>query len=133
MQIVIFLASLTTLAQAGVVSILSPIRGRDGTQNSTSTVSAGRDATLLNDKPMRDYNTVEYRAYIAFLVLGIVVAVLFLPVVLSRSIVLWRCKQKEKKKIQQRNVDVNMATAQMHAMTHPEDVYLRSERVDWIE
>ncbi|KAJ4363842.1 hypothetical protein N0V95_000911 [Ascochyta clinopodiicola] len=128
MPTAIALAMLTTLAQAGLVQILPPILRRDAFQNSTVNVSAGRNATLVNDKPMQDYNTVEYRAYIAFLVLGIVLAVLFLPVVLSRSIMGWRFKEQEKKKVQQRNVDVGTATAQMRAMTQPEVVHLRPER-----
>ncbi|KZM22485.1 uncharacterized protein EKO05_0000821 [Ascochyta rabiei] len=128
MNAVIILVILTTLAQAGLIPTLPPILGRDEFQNSALHVSAGRNAMLVSDKPTQDYNTVQYRAYIAFLVLGIVLAVLFLPVVLSRSIVGWYCKEQEKKKVQQRNVDMETATAQMRAMTQPEVVHLRPER-----
>jgi Na+-transporting methylmalonyl-CoA/oxaloacetate decarboxylase gamma subunit len=128
MQTAIVLAMLTILAQADFIQISPPILGRDALQSNTNHVSAGQNATLLEEKPLLDYNTVEYRAYITFLTLGIVLGILFLPVVLSRSIIRWRRRAQEKSKVKQRNVDVEMATAKMRAMTQPGVVHLRPER-----
>lgn len=90
--------------------------------------SAGRNTTLIDDKPARDYSTVEYRAYVAFLVLGIVLAVVFLPLVLSRDIGRLYRERKDSKKVKQRNFDVEMAHSKMRAMTEPAVAYLCPER-----
>lgn len=128
MQTAIVLAAFATLTQAGLTPILSPTVARDVLQNGTMNTSTRRNTTLIDDQPAREYSTVEYRAYVAFLVLGIVLAVVFPPLVLSRDIGRLYRERKDSKKVKQRNFDVEMAHSKMRAMTEPAVVYLRPER-----
>lgn len=101
---------------------------RDVLQSSTVDASAGRNTTLPHGGSTRDYDTVGYRVYIAFLVFGIVMAVLYLPLVFSSSVLCWYHRRRENKMARQRGVEVEVATAKMREMLRPDAVYLRSER-----
>ena len=108
--------------------ILPPIVVRDMLGNSTMSMSAGLNATQVDREAARDYNTAEYRVYIALLVFGIVIAVLVLPVAGSMDILRWYRWMRKKKAIKQRKIDVEIATAKIREMTQPESAYLRPER-----
>ncbi|KAF2628959.1 hypothetical protein BU25DRAFT_465994 [Macroventuria anomochaeta] len=128
METTIVLTMFATLAQAGLLPFLPSIEVRDMLQNSTANVYAGQNTTQVDPESMRDYNTTEYRVYIAFLVSGIVMAVAILPVSCSPDILYWYRRKREDKQVRQRKADVEMATAKMRAMAQPDMVYLRPER-----
>jgi hypothetical protein len=124
-----FLIMTATLGNASRLPVLPPIVVRALPQNSTLVPPAGQNATnQADEQSVRDYDTVEYRAFIAFLVLGITVAILFLPVVFGPS--LWRLYQEKqaKKRVRERMVEIEVAWTKMQAMTEPQPALLRPER-----
>lgn len=117
-----------SFAQAGLVR-MPPLEMRHSLDNSTTDASDSHGATLLNPGPTRNYDTTAWRVYIAVLVLSIMVAVLALPVVFSPDLMQWYRSMRGRRAAEQRKVDIDLATATMHEMTQPENVYLRPERV----
>ena len=131
MQTTLALAMLVTLTQAGPIPIIPPVERRDNLFNSTMNISAGQNATQTNPRSVMNYSTAAWRTYIAFLSIGILVAILMLPAVFSADIMCWygsrhqRQKQKEKK---QRKVDLDIGQARLREMHEPEAAHLRAER-----
>ncbi|KAJ4314973.1 hypothetical protein N0V94_006203 [Neodidymelliopsis sp. IMI 364377] len=124
-----FLIMTVTLGSASRLRNLPPIVVRALPQNSTLVPSAGQNATTqAGEQSVRDYDTIEYRAFMAFLALGVTVAILFLPVVFGPF--LWRLyrKKQAKKRVQERMVELKVAWAKMQAMTEPQPALLRPER-----
>jgi hypothetical protein len=130
MQLALIVSVLATLSRARYIPILPPVVVRDILQNSAMNNSAGQNLTLSDDKPIRNYDTTKYRVYIGFLVFGVVMAVLLLPIVCNYDILKWYRNKREGKKIQQRKVHVEWAKAKMHEMTQPAAAYVRPERYE---
>lgn len=122
MQTFLILAAIVTLAQAGLTPILPPLTPRDMPLNST------RNSTTFGDEVTPYHTTVEYKVWLAFLIFGIVAAVMYLPLVFGRDLLRLCHGVKKGRQIQQRYGDVEMAQAQMRGMAEPEVAYLRPER-----
>lgn len=130
MQLALMISALATHSRARYIAILPPVVMRNTLQNSTMNTSAGQNSTLLDDQPIRNYDTTDYRVYIGFLVFGVVMAVLLLPIACSYDILNWYRSKRESKKIQQRKVDVEWAKVKMCEMTQPAAAYVRPERYE---
>ncbi|KAJ8109562.1 hypothetical protein OPT61_g7367 [Boeremia exigua] len=131
MQTTIALAMLATLAQAGLIPIIPPIERRDKLFDSTMNISAGQNTTQTNPQSVMNYSTAAWRAYVAFLAIGIIVAILMLPAVFSADIMCWygsrRLRQKQKETKQRKN-DLDIGQARLREMHKPETAHLRTER-----
>lgn len=116
-------------AQAGLVPMLPSLEVRYPLHNSTIDALDNCNSTKVSHEPTRRYDTAGWRVYIAFLVLGILVALLTLPVVCSPDLMRWYRSIRGRRNVEERTVDVEFATAKMQEMAQPDDVYLPRERV----
>lgn len=136
MQSTLIFVTFAALAQAGLVPLLPPflppLSVRDAPRNSTITMAApfGLNSTQSNLGPDVHYlDTVAWKVYIAFLVLGILTAALMLPVVYSTDLLSWYRSRRAEKQNKQREIDVKVAKAKMREMLQqPEHAHLRAER-----
>jgi|SRR5690242_5472998 len=130
MHSTLILTTLAALAQAGRIRLLPPILIRDAVQNGMFVAHSDQDLTQVNDGPKVHYkDTVAWQVYIAFLVLGILIAVLMPAAVYSPDMLYWCRSMRAKKLTEQRKVDVEVATVKMQDMLQlPEGAYLRAER-----
>lgn len=128
MKTTIAVTMLTSLAQAAYLPILRPITVRNTQPNNTTNIYPGHN-TLLVPEAARKYDTAAYRVYITFLVFGIVMAIVVVPIACSNDTMHWYRAMRAKKGIQQRKVDVEAATRKMREMTQqPDRAYLRPEQ-----
>lgn len=130
MHSTLILMALAALAQAGRITLPPPILIRDTVQNSTFIARLDQDFTRVDAGPKVHYkDTVAWQMYIAFLVLGILIAVLMPAAVYSPDMLYWYRSMRAKKQTEQRKVDVEVATLKMQDMLQrPEGAHLRTER-----
>lgn len=138
MAATILLALVVTLAQARLMPPLPPIVVRDGIENVYDTVknaniSSGHNATYPGVDVARNYDTVAYKMYIVFMILGAVTAALILSIVYCPSIIHWWRQKRHQKALKHRKEDVVEATMRMRRMREsmppaPPEAYLRPER-----
>jgi hypothetical protein len=117
-----------TLARADRIPVLTQMEVRAMSQNSTISMPVGRNVTRVDDESIRHYNTVKYRAYVGFLVIGIVIAVIFPFVFFGPSLFHCYRRRQEYNKAKERKADVEIYVAKMCAMTQPTPAVLRPER-----
>lgn len=134
MQTTLVLFAFVTLVHAGIIPSFSPkpppLTAREAPDNVTLTTLLGVNLTLPNLELGFHYNdTVAWRVYIAFLVLGIIMAVLLSIFAVSPDMLNWYRYMQTRKEVNQRKVDVEVATAKMREMLQqPESAHLPRER-----
>ncbi len=127
MQLICALIMFATLAQAIFIP-MPPIQIRDTLHNSTVSSSVDQ-STQVDSESTFNHSTAAWRMYIAFLVLGILAAIIMFPAVCSAD-VLTLCRSRRKQEVfKQHKVDVELAALKMREMLQePEGAYLRNER-----
>ncbi|KAJ4988436.1 hypothetical protein SVAN01_06053 [Stagonosporopsis vannaccii] len=123
------------LTEAGSIPLLPPILPplsiRETLQNNTGVALFGQNPTQFNPRSDANYkDTVAWRVYIAFLVLGILTAVVMPPIVCSPDILYHYRSMRAKKQTEKRKNDVEVATAKIReVLQHPKSAHLRAERL----